>query len=216
VPVIHDVLMPLDLSQGARMVPQTKDVVVTTSSGRDEVVGLWGGIRRKWDVSRLLKDDDAREALLGFWAARNGRVYGFRFRDPFDHLCRARYNPDGSIAHVGIEPVGTGDGVKKRFPVVKAYGDSARTVSRRILRPVGALSRAYRNGVQVTSGVSFDEATGEIVFASAVPAGQVVGWSGVFDVPVRFETNAPTLAFDYPLVASVTNASIIELLPGDA
>ncbi|MGV3617905.1 MAG: DUF2460 domain-containing protein [Fimbriimonas sp.] len=215
-PVIHDVLMPQGLSEGARMVPQTKSVVVTTSSGRDEVIGLWGGIRRKWDVSKLLEDDEAREALLGFWEARDGRVYGFRFRDPFDHLCRSGYSPDGSIAHTGIEPLGTGNGAQTRFPVVKTRGDAARAVVRRILRPVGALSKAYVDGVALAAGTyEFDEEAGELVLDVAAASGKVVGWSGVFDTPARFETDAPTFGFDYPLAVRMTGVTIIELLEGE-
>ncbi len=64
-----------------------------------------------------------RGSLCGveFFEARGGQLHGFRFRDPVD----------GSSARPGMavtaldQWIGTGDGERAAFQLVKAYGDGA-------------------------------------------------------------------------------------------
>ena len=81
----------------------------------------------------------------------------------------------------GDQLLGSGDGLRARFPLVKRYGDQVRPIT----RPRAGSVRVAVGGTELTSGWTL-EAGGTVVFASAPPAGAEVRAGFLFDVPVRF------------------------------
>ena len=78
------------------------------------------------------------------------------------------------------ELLGTGDGVRRRFALVRRYGEQ----ERRITRPVAGSVRVTVGGAATSA---FTLVPGGIVLLDGAPApGAVVTASFDFDVPVRF------------------------------
>ena len=111
--------------------------------------------------------------LIAFFEARRGLLHGFRFRDPFDmKSCRPEDEPTPLD-----QPIGTGDGAKRRFALTKTYGSGPDAYQRLILKPVLGSLRVAVDGAEKASPAdfSFDVATGDIVFA--VGRRLAMGWS---------------------------------------
>ena len=113
--------------------------------------------------------------------------------------------------------LGTGDGTKARFALVKRYGDTAGGYARPIRRPLQeTLLVAVDGAVQASPGdFSFDDATGEIVFApGSVPgAGAEVTAGFEFDVPVRIDTDRIEIGVSDFKAGRIPSIPIVEVMP---
>lgn len=135
----------------------------------------WASARTRYDVGPGVRSEADVAALLAFFRARLGPARGFRLRDPFDAASREAGAPTPLDQRIG-----TGDGVKTRFALVKLYGEQAR----RITRPVGGSVRVAVGAIETAA---FGVEPGGWVALDAAPAAGVAVTAGfLFDVPVRF------------------------------
>jgi uncharacterized protein (TIGR02217 family) len=183
----HDVRFPTAISFGATGGPERITEIVRLTSGHESRNTRFAASRHRYDVGTGLRSLSDLYEIVAFFEARRGPLHAFRFRDPFDmKSCRG----DLEVAATD-QPLGTGDGVLDRFPLVKRYGDEGGAYERAIGKPVeGTLVVAVDGVVVDVEDVSFDDETGEVVLApAAVPAeGAEVTAGYEFDVPVRFDT----------------------------
>ncbi len=177
----HDVLFPLRLGYGAAGGPEFSTQVVVTGSGHEQRNSQWGDARVHYDAGVGIRSEADLAALLGFFRARRGQAYGFRFSDPIDRSSAAH----GAAAAATDQVIGTGDGGATRFALTKHYGDADMLQSRRITRPVIGSVVVAVNGVAQPSGWNLGE-LGHIDFIAPPLAGAVVTAGFDFDVPVRF------------------------------
>jgi uncharacterized protein (TIGR02217 family) len=185
----HEILFPLDIALGARGGPERRTEIVTTGSGREERNARWAHARRRWNAGYGVKSLDALSDVVAFFEERRGRLYGFRWRDRLDH----------SSAAPGIEPshedqlLGTGDGTRASFQLVKHYGGAHAPYARPIVKPVAGSIAVAVDGAPQSEGVEFDSdaATGLVVFCPGhePDAGAAVTAGFLFDVPARFDTD---------------------------
>ena len=119
--------------------------------------------------------------LTGFFRARRGAARGFRFRDPFDHGSAA----DGGLPTATDQWLGTGDGSRRQFALVKRYGSGDAVQERIIHFPVAGSVRVSVDGVETAAFIVTDE--GAILLDAAPGAGIVVRAGFLFDVAVREE-----------------------------
>ena len=185
----HDVLFPTAVSFGATGGPERRNEIVALTSGREKRNARFSQSRHRYDAGTGLRSLDDLHEVVAFFEARRGSLHAFRFRDPFDHKsCRP-----GETGGFLDQPVGVGDGTTDRFPLVKVYGEGADAYRRLIRKPVAATLRVAAGGAELLApdAFGFDDATGEIVFASGfVPAsGLAVTCGYEFDVPVRFDSD---------------------------
>jgi uncharacterized protein (TIGR02217 family) len=149
--------------------------------------------------------------VLAFFEARRGSLHAFRFRDPFDmKSCR----PD-EAASATDQTLGTGDGERMRFALVKTYGEGEDAYRRLIARPVVETLRVAVDGLEKASeDWSFDFATGEIAFEpGSVPgAGEAVTAGYEFDVPVRFDTERIAISLTAFKAGQIPSIPLIEVL----
>jgi uncharacterized protein (TIGR02217 family) len=91
------------------------------------------------------------------------------------------------------QAIGTGDGVRTGFSLMKTYGATFAPYARPIVKPVSGSVRVAVNGDEVEEGVDFscDVTTGLVTFLGGhVPGvGDVISAGFLFDVPVRFDTD---------------------------
>jgi uncharacterized protein (TIGR02217 family) len=183
----HEVRFPLRLALGATGGPVRRTDIVNLSNGREQRNQRWRGSRRSYDAGSGVKSVADLYAVLEFFEARGGQLYGFRFRDPVDwKSCR----PSDMVTPAD-QMIGTGDGEIASFQLVKTYGDGHGSWTRRIAKPVsGSLLVSVNGEEQPGAAFAADSATGMITFAPqhVPPPGAVVRAGFQFDVPVRFDT----------------------------
>ncbi len=203
----HEIRFPLDIALGARGGPERRTEIVTTASGREERNARWAHSRRKYDAGYGVKSITRLAEVIAFFEERRGRLYGFRFRDRLDWTSA----PGNATPTPLDQRIGTGDGVRTGFDLVKSYGDAFAPYLRPIVKPVGGSVRVSVGGSEVAIGSAFtlDSEAGRITFTpgNIPPSDAAIRAGYVFDVPVRFDTDY--LEFDL----SAFEAGVIPAIP---
>ncbi|WP_075223164.1 DUF2460 domain-containing protein [Acuticoccus yangtzensis] len=203
----HEVRFPENISRGARGGPQRRTQIVELASGAEERNANWVNSRRRYDVAYGIRRIDDLAVVVAFFEARNGRLYGFRFKDWADHKSCA---PSGIPAPTD-QLIGIGDGEQTEFHLTKAYASGGETWIRATTKPVTGTVRVAVDGTEQMSGWSIDATTGIVTFATA-PADAVAIRAGFeFDVPVRFDTDALDVTLDIERLGSITSIPLVEL-----
>jgi uncharacterized protein (TIGR02217 family) len=203
----HEVRFPDDISRGARGGPERRTQIVELASGDEERNASWANSRRRYDVAYGIRRADDLAAVVAFFEARNGRLYGFRFRDWADYKsCLPSQQPTPTD-----QGIGTGDGGTTMFQLVKNYASGAHTWTRTIGKPeAGSVTVAF-DGVEQGSGWSVDTTTGLVTFGSAPTAGAVITAGFTFDVPVRFDSDTLDVTLDIERLGSITSIPLLEI-----
>ena len=182
----HEVMLPARLAFGSTGGVERRTEIVTLGSGYERRSTPWTQGRRRYLIGANLRSLDDMAALTEFFEARRGRVYGFRFRDFADFKSCA----PGAVVSAADQVLGTGDGVRTRFDLIKRYGEGEEALERRVRKPVAGTVRVAVAGVELdASGFTVDAATGEVTQAVAPPVGALVTAGFEFDVPVRFDAD---------------------------
>ncbi len=211
----HETRFPDEIAYGSRGGPGFATVIVETDAGAEQRVGRWNNPRRRYDAAYGIKDRDDLYLVHQFYLARKGALNGFRFKDHLDYTSNAL---DGRTAPaIDDQLIGTGDGTKTQFQLIKRYTSGPVVVSRNIRKPVAGTILVEVNGVAQVITVDFtvDTTTGVITFNTAPPLGQDVKAGFEFDVPVRFTKEADTTfqaSIDFFDTGSITSIPMLELL----
>ena len=176
-----DVAYPLALGIGTSVTPEFSTNVTVTASGFERRNSVWADARLRFDVGPGIRSEADLGALLTFFRARRGAARGFRLRDPSDFSSNGMTGTPTALD----QRIGTGDGLRTAYPLVKLYGEGAEPQVRRITRPVAASLKISVDGAIMATGWSLG-ARGTINFAAPPGAGAIVRAGYLFDVPVRF------------------------------
>jgi uncharacterized protein (TIGR02217 family) len=209
----HEVLFPLDVALRGRGGPQRLTEIVTLGSGREERNARWADSRRRYDAGYGVKTLDALHEVIGFFEERRGRLYGFRFRDRTDgKSCPPSHQPAPTD-----QPLGTGDGTRREFQLVKRYGAGFAPYERVIVKPVEGSLRVAVAGVEKTRSVDFtlDGTTGLVAFlpGKAPVSGAAVTAGFAFDVPVRFDTDELLIDLEAFAAGEIPSIPLVEIRP---
>lgn len=181
----HDVRFPAAISFGSSGGIERRTEIVELVSGHEERNSPWAHSRRRWDAGLGVRSLDDLHAVLGFFEARRGRLFGFRWKDWLDHRSCA---PSGVPAPTDQAMLPGEDAT--RWRLAKTYSDVAGSYTRPIAKPVAATVRVAVDGAELAPGdFTLDPASGEVVLAAAPPEGAAVTAGFEFDVPVRFDTD---------------------------
>jgi len=185
----HEIRFPQHLAFGAVGGPERKTDIVTLASGFEERNTAWAQSRRRYNAGFALATLADLHEVIGFFEARMGRLYGFRFRDPLDSASCA----PGAAPAPADQAIGTGNGTATDFQLTKTYSSGGASYVREITKPVAGTVRVAVAGTEKTLGTDFtvDTATGIVTFlAGHIPGtGAAVTAGFEFDVPVRFDTD---------------------------
>jgi uncharacterized protein (TIGR02217 family) len=192
-----EVQFPTDISYGSAGGPEYATDVVASASGYEQRNINWSEARARYNVAHGVKTKAQLDTLIAFFRARKGRAIGFRFKDWTDYQA--------------TETLGTGDGVRTQFQLIKTYSSGAVSETRTIRKPVAGTVQVFKNAVLQASGVSVDTTTGMVTFASAPAAGQVISASFQFDVPVRFDTDKLSASLDAYGIHSWLDIPLVEI-----
>ena len=183
----HEVRFPAAISFGSSGGVERRTEVVRLVNGYEERNTPWEHSRRRYDAGLGTRSLDDLDAVLAFFEARRGMLYGFRWKDWLDHKsCRPSETPDDQD-----QPIGTGDGTETVFHLVKHYAPGLTGYARTIAKPVAGTVRVAVDGSARAEGSDFavDTGTGKVTLAAAPGAGAAVTAGFEFDVPVRFDTD---------------------------
>ena len=195
----HEIRFPDNISRGARGGPERRTQIVELASGDEERNASWANSRRRYDAAYGIRRADDLAAVVAFFEARNGRLYGFRWKDWGDYKSCL---PSGMPAATD-QVIGTGGGATTIFQLMKAYTSGAQTWVRTVTVALDGVSQA--------AGWSVDTTTGQITFTTAPASGVIVTAGFEFDVPVRFDTDRLDVTHDIERLGSITSIPLIEV-----
>ncbi|MCX8509912.1 MAG: DUF2460 domain-containing protein, partial [Rhodobacteraceae bacterium] len=203
----HDVRFPDNISRGARGGPERRTQVVELASGDEERNASWLNSRRRYDVAYGVRRADDLAAVVAFFEARNGRLFGFRYKDWADY----KSSLPSQVITPTDQQIGTGTGSLKTFQLAKRYISGAQTWVRNVAKPVAGTVRMALGTVEQMSGWTLDTATGVITFATAPGSGVIVRAGFEFDVPVRFDSDSLDVTLDVERLGSITSIPLLEI-----
>lgn len=203
----HDIRFPDNISRGARGGPERRTQIVELANGEEERNSPWANSRRRYDAAYGIRRADDLAAVIAFFEARRGRLYGFRWKDWADHKSCLPSTQPGPTDQL----IGQGDGTGTEFQLVKAYTSGAQSWARIITKPVAGTVTIALGGVTQPSGWSVDLLTGIVTFAAPPAPGVSVTAGFEFDVPVRFDTDELPVTLDIERLGSITSIPLVEI-----
>lgn len=207
--MFHEIRFPTALSYGSLGGPERRTDVVTLSNGFEERNTPWAHSRRRFDAGVGLQSLDDVEVVVAFFEARQGQMYGFRWKDWSDFKSS---RPSQDIAH-DDQLLGMGDEVRDRFQLVKHYVSGTAQYTRPIQKPVvGSVVVAVSGDPQVEGeDYAVDHQTGEIRFFHPPDLQAEVTAGFEFDVPVRFDTDRIVTSVATFQAGTVPDVPVIEV-----
>ncbi len=182
----HEIRFPTNLSFGSVGGPERRTDIVTLANGYEERNSPWAHARRRYDAGVGMRSLDDIETLIAFFEARQGQLYGFRWKDWSD------FKSCAASATIGFQDqvLGTGDGATTDFQLIKHYRSGAQSYARPITKPVlGTVTLGVaRTQLVETVHYDVDYATGIVTFQHPPELGAEVTAGFEFDVPVRFDS----------------------------
>lgn len=184
--MFHEVRFPTSLSFGALGGPERRTEIVSLANGHEERNTPWSHSRRRYDAGVALRSLDDIQEVLAFFEARQGQMFGFRWKDWSD------FTSTGPTTEISYDDhiIGFGDGVSRQHPLVKTYRSGEQQYTRPITKPVLGTVRIgiAEQELQESVDYSIDYTTGLISFNVAPDIGAEITAGFEFDVPVRFDT----------------------------
>ncbi len=205
----HDVRFPADLSFGAMGGPERRTDIVELTSGFEERNTPWAHSRRRYDAGLGLRSLDDVQALIAFFEARRGQLFGFRWKDWADFKsCKPSLTPAPND-----QVIAQGDGVTKSFQLLKNYRSGEGAYGRPIAKPVQGTVLTAVQDVERREGVHFDVdlKTGIVTFHEAPLDGAEISAGFEFDVPVRFDTDRINVSVSSFQAGQVPDVPVIEV-----
>lgn len=205
----HEEQFPPKISFGALGGPYRRTEIVSLHSGFEERNTPWAHSRRRWDAGVGMRTLDELEAITGFFEARQGQMYGFRWKDWADYRSATASFP----IEFDDQVIGIGDGVQDRWQLVKTYRSGEQSYVRPIVKPVGASVRVGIGGVELQEDVawSVDLTTGLISFVHPPDEFMEITAGFEFDVPVRFDTDEILTSVEHFGAGQAPSVPVVEV-----
>ena len=205
----HDIRFPAALSFGSVGGPERRTEIVTLANGFEERNTPWADSRRRYDAGVGMRSLDDIETLIGFFEARQGQLFGFRWKDWTDYKSCA---PSQAISH-GDQVIGVGDGTTKVFQLSKSYRSGLESYARPISKPVTGSVRIAVAVDVLTDTVHFTASseTGIVSFVDAPAEGAEVTAGFEFDVPVRFDSDRLEMSLASFSAGEIPNVPVVEV-----
>ncbi|HTQ15685.1 MAG TPA: DUF2460 domain-containing protein [Rhizomicrobium sp.] len=204
----HDIRFPTAISLHSAGGPGRKTEIVTLGSGFEERNAVWANSRRRYDVGYGIRTLDDLHAVIAFFEARMGRLFGFRLKDFTDFRSCA----PGTDPTALDQALGTGDGATTVFQLTKTYTSGPASWTRAVKKPVDGTVLVAADGTAVTSGTGIDATTGLVTFVTPPAPGAVLTAGFEFDVPVRFDTDTLSIDLSGFSAGDIPSIPIVEIL----
>jgi len=206
--VFHEIRFPTAIAFHSSGGPERKTEIVALGSGFEERNAVWANSRRRYDVGYGVKTLDDLHAVIAFFEARLGRLYGFRLKDFADFKSVA----PGETPTPLDQAIGSGDGVATQFQLAKTYVSGPSNWLRTIKKLVDGTVRVALDGVEQTSGFTVDVTTGLVTFDTAPADGAAITAGFAFDTPVRFDTDLLSINLANFSAGEIPSIPLVEIL----
>ncbi len=205
----HEIRFPANLSFGSVGGPERRTEVVTLSNGFEERNTPWAHSRRRYDAGVGMRSLDDIETLIAFFEARQGQMFGFRWKDWSDF----KSCPSSQDVAYDDQVIGVGDGVNNSFPLIKNYVSGDQSYGRPISKPVLGTVRVGVEADELQEAVHYqvDTATGLIHFVHPPNEGMQISAGFEFDVPVRFDTDRVQTSVASFQAGDAPNVPVVEV-----
>lgn len=205
----HEVRFPANLSFGSQGGPERRTDIVTLANGHEERNTPWAHSRRRYDAGVGLRSLDDLEALIAFFEARQGQLYGFRWKDWSDF----KSCPASRAVTAEDQLLGVGDASITVFSLVKRYASGEQTYERPVTKPVSGSIRLAVSGLPQVEGIDFvvEAATGMVTLTEPPARGARVTAGFEFDVPVRFDTDRIQVSMASFQTGDVPSVPVVEV-----
>lgn len=205
----HEIRFPTKVSFGSAGGPERRTEIVALGSGFEERNTPWAHGRRRYDAGLGVKSLSDLYAVIAFFEARRGRLFGFRWKDHLDFKSKG---PLEAVTPLD-QTIGAGTGSQTAFALNKSYVSGPASYVRPVNKPVAGSVRVAVAGVEKTLGTEFtvDTATGVVTFASAPANGAAITAGFEFDVPVRFDTDRLEISLQAFKAGELPHIPIVEL-----
>ncbi|MEM7319188.1 MAG: DUF2460 domain-containing protein [Pseudomonadota bacterium] len=205
----HDIRFPASLSFGSVGGPERRTDVVTLANGYEERNTPWAHSRRRYDAGLGLRSLDDVEMLIAFFEARQGQMYGFRWKDWSD------FKSARASAEIRFDDqvIGKGNGSQTIFSLLKTYRSGTFTYERPIGKPVLGTVRVGLDQDEIKEGVDFevDNTTGTVRLNDPPAEDTQISAGFEFDVPVRFDTDRIQASVASFHAGEVPNVPVVEV-----
>lgn len=173
----EDPRFPDAIAMGAQGGPRWSTTVVANAAGAEFRQGDWDYPLHAWDVSHGIRGQVQFEAVRAHFLVMRGRLHSFRFKDWADFTCTLA---DGAVQGL----------TSTTFQLVKRYASGPLTLTRRIRKPLasGFVLRDGTTPLVLTTDYTLDTTTG-VVTTTITRTAANLSWQGVFDVPMRYDTD---------------------------
>lgn len=174
--------------------PRWSTDLALMDSGAEQANQRWAHPLHRFRLPEAIRDMADFNVVRDHWLVMRGPLHIWPWRDPLDFasvpLTAPLLTPAISSSD---EPLGTGDGLTRRFPIYRTYAVGAQTYRRRIELPVTA-SVVVAGLDPMMAPVVLPDFTvsrpgGEVIFDTPVDADVTLTCGFLFDVPVRFESD---------------------------
>ncbi len=206
----HEIQFPASVSFASTGGPQRRTEIVSLASGAEERNSPWEHAKRRYDAGLGIRSMDDLHAVLAFFEARRGQLYGFRWKDFTDFTSALpTATPNAQDQNIGV-----GDGVTNIYALSKTYEQGVHSYTRPITKPRENSVLLALNGTLQQEGVDYtvDHAQGSISFIGAAPPNGALITAGFeFDVPVRFDTSFLNITLEAFNAGALPSIPIVEV-----
>jgi uncharacterized protein (TIGR02217 family) len=149
------------------------------------------------------------EALIAFFEARRGQLFGFRWKGWAD------YRSCGVLRDLAFDDqvIGVGDGLETAFQLTKTYRSGDQDYTRPIAKPVLGTVRVGVQGDAKSEGVDYavDPINGIVTFEQAPGPDATITAGFEFDVPVRFDADTIQTSVASFKAGDIPNVPVVEV-----
>lgn len=195
-----EVRLPTNIERNALGGPGFLTNIVMLNSGKEQRNSLWSVDRGQWDVSYGIQTREEALAVRDFFMARVGKARGFRFRDWTNYRVEVGY--EMPLILLDVAPAG------RVFQMYYRYADTGGYYyDKPIYKPMSGTITTTEAGITIAPEFrTVGHNTGKVTFDTAPIDPDVMKWRGLFDLPVRFDTD--TLAINVVTVENLIIPSI--------
>lgn len=170
--------------------PRWNTDLITLASGAETANQNWSQPFYNFTIPEAIRSMEIYETVIAHWMVVAGPAYTFPFRNPMDFASVA-LNIPAQVPNISPndQVIGTGDGLKMNFQIIKKYQRGGFTHYREIYLPVVNTVRVAFNGVEQFSGFSVNRTTGIITFTVPPSTGTAITCGYLYDENVRFESD---------------------------
>lgn len=193
----HDVNLPKSIEIFAVGSSEFSTSTAASMSGREIRNSDIQIPKRRYSLRNCCLSKNQFELFNNFFQARAGQRFSFRLRDHFDYK-------------VEKQVIAISDGINTKIQLKKIYMDEVSPHTRIITKPVLSSIKLWSNDSELEL-VSIDSSTGKIDLSVALPEGDEISASFIFDVPVRFNTDVFQYSFNNDGSIIIEGVELIEV-----